>query len=157
MSATSCLVYPKPARRAVMTAWSARWRRRWSETIGPVFVDPATGDLVAVFPASMPPTPRIALQAEIEGRAHGTAQIVAACALACTRAPVTAEQARSWVRRWYAAGGTIRFGNHGWHLDQGFNTDETRAEWQIVRPMIFRLAFPGGVARSTPRGQRARR
>lgn len=155
---TARLTYPRPVRTVSPTPWSRRWRRRWSETIGPVMVDRPSGDLVAVYAPSTPPALRLALQSELESRAHGTAQIIAACRLGTQiRAPISPEHARDWVRRWYAAGGTISFGSGGWRLVQGANTEATLAEWKMIKPTIARLAFPGGSSHRHPARSGGRR
>lgn len=152
------LTFPRPARAVRATPWSMRWRRRWSASVGPVDVDRRSGDLVVSYDPADASTFRLTLQGEMEGRAHGTAQVIAACRLGTQiRAPISPEHARDWVRRWYAAGGTISFGSGGWRLVQGANTEATLAEWKMIKPTIARLAFPGGSSHRHPARSGGRR
>jgi hypothetical protein len=107
-----------------------------------VFVDHPSGDLVAEYPATLSEHRRIEMQAEIEGRTHGTAQIVAACNLAEQQRAArgrTEDYARDWVRRWHSAGGRLRLERQGIVLVQGFNSDAMVQEWTIVGPTVISM------------------
>lgn len=70
--------YSAPARASRRAAWGADWRSRWMRAVGSVHRHHATRQLVAFYSDSRDPAPRLALQAELERRPDGVAEVLAA-------------------------------------------------------------------------------
>jgi len=73
------LRYPPTLRMARATKWAFDWRMRWFRKVGSVHQHYRTGELVAFFSDLIDPTDRLSLQAELEARPNGPAQVLAAC------------------------------------------------------------------------------
>lgn len=110
-----------------------------------------------MFPTPTASGGRLTLQAELEARSNGTAQVIGACnAIPPVRDPtmVTADYACDWVRRWYSDGGKIQIGDRGCRLVQGFNSDEMLEEWAVVKGVVLALAVAAGRKDGRRRGVR---
>lgn len=66
---------PRPTRA---TRWGEDWRKRWLKHVGSVHQHYQTGELIACYADEHDPTMRLALQAELEAKPHGVAQVLAA-------------------------------------------------------------------------------
>lgn len=66
-------------RRAQPSAWAEDWRLRWLRHAGSVHYDQSSNGLVAYYSNSRDPTARLALQAELDGRLNGPAEVAAVC------------------------------------------------------------------------------
>ena len=71
--------YSRPVRYVRPTAWARDWRRRWCRTVGSVHQHGRTEELVAFYSDDRDPAARLALQAELESRPNGIAEVVAVC------------------------------------------------------------------------------
>lgn len=71
--------YDSPAQAIEATAWGHEWRKRWFRSVGSVHQHYQTNQLVAFYSDSRDPAVRLALQAELEARPTGIAEVLAAC------------------------------------------------------------------------------
>jgi hypothetical protein len=73
------LRYAHPANSVPTTGWARDWRRQWFRHVGAVCDHADGAGLAAFYSTDRDPAARLALQAELEARPLGVAQVLAAC------------------------------------------------------------------------------